>query len=226
MSDQHQQLVKTARTTAIWYLVLAVSGVVGFLVIHSKIYVSGDLPQTLANLKANETMARMRLLLELAIVVSQAVAAVYFYKLFQTINATAAWSLAAWGTVNAMVIMLSAIAMGGAINVANAALPANEQLIMVRMFDQIIRHAWGVGSLFFGLWLLPMGYIITRSKRMPVWLGRTLLLGGFGYLASTFLNYAGFKASWVDLLTIPASIGEFWIIGYMLIVGIRPENGQ
>ena len=224
MNEQQKELVGTARIAGVWYLVLAIAGVVGFLVLHPQIYVSGDLPQTVANLSKHETIARLRLLLEFAIVISQALAAVYFFKLFKDINHVASWALAAWGTMNAGVIMISAIAMGGAINVANTTLIMSDKLIMIQIFDQVIKNAWGVGSLFFGLWLIPMGYIVASSQRMPVWLGRTLILGGVGYIASAFLSYAGFRFSWVDMLTIPATIGEFWMIGYLLVFGIRPQQ--
>jgi hypothetical protein len=30
----------------------------------------------------------------------------------------------------------------------------------------------------------------------------------------------------VDALVIPANVGEFWMIGYLLIYGIREANGQ
>ena len=50
MNEQQKALVHTARVAGVWYLVLAVSGVVGFLVLHPQIYVSGDLSQTASNL--------------------------------------------------------------------------------------------------------------------------------------------------------------------------------
>ncbi len=224
MNEQQKALVSTARIAGVWYLVLAITGVVGFLVLHPQIYVSGDLSQTVSNLSEHETIARLRLLLEFAIVISQALAAIYFFKLFKDINHVASWALATWGTMNAGVIMISAIAMGGAINVANAELVMSDKLIMIQILVQIIKNAWGVGSLFFGLWLIPMGYIVVSSQRMPVWLGRTLIIGGAGYIARAFLSYAGFRFSWIDMLTMPATIGEFWIIGYMLVFGIRPQQ--
>lgn len=46
---------------------------------------------------------------------------------------------------------------------------------------------WSVAALFFGLWLIPMGYVLLTT----------------------------------DGLTIPASIGEFWMIGYLLVFGVR-----
>lgn len=224
MNDQQKDLVVTARIAGVSYLVLAIAGVVGFLVLHPMVYVSGDPSKTMANLSEHETLARMRLLAEFVIIVSQAVAAVYFFKLFNDINPFASWALAAWGSMNAGAIMISAIAMGGAINMASSALPPNEKLIVVQIFDQVSKNAWGVGNLFFGLWLIPMGHIVVTSQRMPIWLGRVLIVGGAGYVASAFLNYGGLQASWVGILTIPATLGEFWMIGYLLIFGIRPTH--
>jgi hypothetical protein len=224
MIDQQKDLVNAARKAGAWYLVLAISGVIGFLVLHSKVYVSSDVAQTITNLTEQETLARLRLLAEFVIIISQALAAVYFFKLFKDINHFASWSLAAWGLMNAAAIMVSAMAMGGAIQAANSTFEMSDKLIMVQIFSQMIKHAWGVGSLFFGLWLIPMGYIVVSSQRMPLWLGRTLVLGGVGYIASAFLYYAGFTYSWIDMLTIPATLGEFWMIGYLLIFGIRPAK--
>lgn len=220
---QQKELVATARITGIWYLMLAITGMVGFLILHPRIYVAGDSSATLTNLTEQETLARVRLLFEFLIVVSQALAAIWFYKLFKDIRHVAAWALAAWGTVNAVAIMISAMAMGGAIKLAGSALAVNEKMMMIQFFDQFIKNAWGVGSLFFGLWLIPMGYIVVSSQRMPVWLGRVLMLGGVGYILSTFINYMGVSDAWVGTLTIPATVGEFWMIGYLLIFGIRSE---
>jgi hypothetical protein len=226
MNDRQKELIGTARIAGVWYLALAISGVIGFLVLHPQIYGSDDPSQLVANLSQHVTTARLRLLLEFAIVLSQAIAAIYFFKLFKDINHVAAWALAAWGTVNACAIMISAMAMGGAINVANATIPMSDKLIMVQIFDHVIKNAWNVGSLFFGLWLIPMGYIVVSSERMPVWLGRILIIGGVGYIASAFLSYAGFLFAWINMLTIPATIGEFWMIGYLLAFGIRPQKDR
>jgi hypothetical protein len=221
--DKHQkELVSTARLTGVWYLMLAITGMVGFLMLHPRIYVLGDPAKTLSNLTEFELLARLRLLFELLIVASQALAAVWFYKLFKDIRHEAAWALAAWGMMNAAAIMISAMAMGGALDVANSAQALNEKVIMTQLFQQFIKHAWGVGSLFFGLWLIPMGYIVLSSQRMPLWLGRVLILGGAGYILSTFINSMGVNEAWVGMLTIPATIGEFWMIAYLLIFGIRP----
>lgn len=219
------QQIKTARVTGIWYLLLAISGMVGFLMLHSKIYQT-DLPQqTLDNLVNKVSTARIRLLLELVIVGSQALAAVWFYRLFRGINPWAAWAVGAFGMMNAVAIMLSAISMGAVIDIANATgTELNDKVVQVQLLSQLIKHAWGVGGIFFGLWLMPMGYIVMTSKCMPFWLGCVLISGGIGYLLMTFLGYAGMKNPILEFVVLPATVGEFWMIGYLLVFGIRKSG--
>ena len=219
----HQEQVKTARLAGVWYLLMAISGILGFMVFHPQVFVSTDPQQTLTNLMEHTTLARTRLLMELLIVVSQALTALWFYKLFRNEKGWMALAVGIWGTVNAVIIMVSAVAMGAALDIAHATQAVESQGMFIDLLTRIITHAWGVGGLFFGLWLIPLGTLIVQSQRMPLWLGRTLILGGIGYLVSTVLTYAGVEGDWVGLLNLPATVGEFWMIGYLLIFGIRPK---
>lgn len=218
--------MKTARIAGIWYLLMGVGGIVGFMTLHQQVYVSGDAAKTLTNLTEQEFLARLRLVFELLIIVSQALTAVWFYRLFKNISEWGAWTLGIWGMMNAGVIMVSAISMGAALEVANSTQVLEDKIVLVQLLSHLITNAWGVGGLFFGLWLIPMGYIVSTSKCMPVWLGRVLIIGGAGYLLSTFLNYLGVTGDWIGMLVIPATIGEFWMIGYLLIFGIRDLEGE
>lgn len=220
---EHKKSVTTARLTGLWYLLLAISGVLGFLIFHSQIFVSNNPEKTLTNLIELESTSRIRLMLEVVIIASQALAAVWFYKLFREIKAWAAFAIASWGLMNSAAIMVSAIAMSTAINIANFSTPSfQEKVVFIQLLTNIISNVWTIGGLFFGLWLIPMGYVVVASKCMPIWLGWTLIVGGIGYILSTFLNCLGISHNLLDILTVPAMIGEFWMIGYLLSYGIRP----
>lgn len=224
-NTEQERLKKTARITGLWYLLMAITGILGFMVFHSQIFVSGNPEQTFMNLVEFESTARIRLLLEFVIVISQALTAVWFYNLFKENYEWEAWTLGIWGIVNAIVIMISAIAIASAIGIANSKIGEREdKILLIQMLQHIISNAWSIGGLFFGLWLFPMGYIVINSKSMPIWLGRVIVLGGLGYVISTFIRYSGIDFSLNKYLMLPATIGEFWMIGYLLIFGIRSNN--
>jgi hypothetical protein len=76
--------------------------------------------------------------------------------------------------------------------------------------------------LFFGLWLIPMGWLVVRSRWLPRPLGQVLMVGGVGYVLSTFVSYVFANADLVvGLLTVPSIIGELWIVGYLILFGVR-----
>lgn len=224
---EHKELIKTARLAGVSYLVLAVAGLLGFMVLHSKIFDLEDPAKTLINLETFGYTANLRLLFELLAVVAQALAAVWFYKLFRDIHPWAAATLGIWGTVNSVVILISAIAISSAIGITNAPFSTfHEKIIAIQLLGIMITSAWTLGGIFFGLWLIPMGYIVISSERMPIWLGRILILGGLAYILQTFLHATGAKGLLIDLIVLPAVIGEFWMIGYLLSYGIRPAPLQ
>ncbi len=213
-------LVRTARMTGLLYLGLAITGALGFLLIRPQLFAAEDPSATLANLVNHESLARAGVALELLIVVTQALAAVWFYRLFRTADPLAASGIAAFGLVNAIAILISAAMLATAVELALD--PVGDAAATVQLLYLVSGNLWGVGALFFGLWLIPMGWCVLRSGWMPRALGWILVGGGIGYLLSAFIKYLAPDASVVaDALAYPATVGEVWMIGYLLIRGVR-----
>jgi len=214
---------RTARFAGLTYLGLAIAGLVGFVLIRSQLFEPGDAAATAANLVAHEGLARLGIVADLSIVVTQALAALYFYKLFRGVNSFAAGSLAAFGFVSSVVILVATAFSATALEVVirdGAAAAANTSLLLYDLNDA----AWSVGALFLGLWLIPMGWLALRSGVMPRLLGWILIAGGVGYTLSPYVAFLSPSASTLaDALTVPASVGEFWMIGYLLFRGVDPD---
>lgn len=87
----------TTRLTGLFYLALAITGIFAFLFARAELYISGDAAATTTNFIKQEGLARFGIAAELALVAFQALAAVWFFKLFQKANMFAAFSLAAFG---------------------------------------------------------------------------------------------------------------------------------
>ncbi|WP_454859563.1 DUF4386 domain-containing protein [Promicromonospora soli] len=77
------------------------------------------------------------------------------------------------------------------------------------------RQLWDVGSLFFGLWLIPMGVLAPRSGLLRA-LSIILVAGGVGYTGSGFVAHLAPTAAPVaEVLPFLATIGEVWTIGLL-----------
>ena len=111
-------LVRTARTTGLLYLAFFIAGIFGTLVVRGHLFVADDAQATLTNLVDNQLLARIGIALELCIVLTQALTAVWFYRLFNSIDTTAAGSLTAFGLVNAVAILVSAGVLATALDTA------------------------------------------------------------------------------------------------------------
>ncbi len=217
-------LQRTALTTGLLYLGLAITGILGSLLVRAQLFADNDPHRTLSNLMEHEWLARVGIAMELGIALFQALTAVWFYRLFRSVGTFAAGSLAAFGMVNAVAIIGSAALLATALEVADdpslavtGGAAATVQLLYVAS-----GHLWGVAAMFFGLWLVPMGWLVVRSRWMPQPLGWILVAGGIGYLISPFVSYLFPSADLISgLLTIPSIVGELWIMGYLIIVGVH-----
>lgn len=212
-------LVRTARTTGLLYLALAIVGMLGFLVFRPALFSAQDPAATLANLVAREQMARLGIALEMAIAITQTLLALWFFRLFRAVDDFAAGAIAVLGLVSAIIILVSAAALATALQVALA--PSGLDSGAAQLMHLLSTNAWQTGNVFFGLWLIPMGWCVLKSRWMPRALGWVLIAGGAGYVLNAFVGYLAPAAGpLAGLLVLPAMIGEFWMIGYLLIRGV------
>jgi len=85
-----------------------------------------------------------------------------------------------------------------------------------------------MASIFWGLWLAPLGWLILKSGAAPRALGVLLILGCFGYLANYFgpILYDGYRdLPFREWISRPGSIGEIGTCLWLLIMGARGSPG-
>ena len=206
----------TARVTGLFYLGMAVTGMLAYLLVSQDIYVNGDASATGANLVEKEGLARFGISMEVALAAFQALTAVWFFKLFRKKNTFGAGLIAVFGMVNTVAILIATAMWIGALNAA-----------LVGQFDQaqslydLHENIWLVAGLFFGLWLMPMGYMAKLAK-FPIWMVWFLVAGGVGYVLSVFAEITlPDQTALADVLPMPATVGEFWMVGYLLFARVK-----
>lgn len=215
-------LTRTARVTGLCYLGIAITGLAFYAVLLPRLYAADDPAATLTNLTAHGPLARAIVAVELVMIVAQALTAVWFHRLFRTVHPFAASSIAAFGMAGAVAGLVSAALLATAVQIA--ADPFGDATATVHVLFLTSDNVWGVGGLFFGLWLVPMGWCVLRSGWMPRTLGWILIVGGVGYVLSAVVRYLAPDAQAIaEALTYPASVGELWMVGYLLIRGVRRQ---
>ncbi|WP_255658255.1 DUF4386 domain-containing protein [Actinoplanes sp. L3-i22] len=203
---------RTARLTGLAYLGLALFGLLGHLIIQSRLYVAGDAAATIAGLSAHGTLAGLGVAADVGVVVTQALAAVLFFRLFQPLGALPAAMIAGFGLINSMIVLVATMFTAAAL----ASVRAGDPVPVLLMYE-LNTAAWTLGGVFFGLWLIPMGRLTLRSPDLPRLLGWILIAGGAGYVISAFVAYLAAGTTTVTtVLAVPASIGEFVMIGFLL----------
>ena len=159
-STMHDRRIRTARTTGLFYLALGITGGFGFLLVRPALFAPGAPPRRWPTCPARR-LARIGIALEMGLVVTQAFAALWFYRLFRPVDDFAAGSIAVFGLVNAIAVLVSSAMLATALQVALHPIGAvgDAQLMYL-----VSSNLWSSGNLFFGLWLIPMGWCVLRSR--------------------------------------------------------------
>ncbi|GAB3250185.1 DUF4386 domain-containing protein [Kineosporia babensis] len=213
-------IVRTARITGLLYLGIVFTGIGFYFLLLPELFAADKPGLTMANLTQHEGLARAIVAVELLMVIVQTLTAVWFYLLFRPATPSAAAGIAAFGLVNAVVALVSAGLLATALQISLD--PFGDATFTAHTLYLISDNIWDVGALFFGLWLIPMGWCVLRSGWMPAALGWILVAGGVGYILSAFVRYLLPDADLVaEALAYPATVGEFWMVGYLLIHGVR-----
>lgn len=218
-----------ARMAGLLYLVVVAMGIFSLGYVPSQVNVAQDWPATMASIVANESLFRLGIAAFLLKQVAFLLLPLALYRVLGDTNRAAAVAMVAFAVAS---VPLALVALGHKLDalslltdpvIAKAVEPAQLQAMATQALD-----AYGNGlvatRLFWGLWLLPFGWLVFKSARMPRLLGIVLMLGCLGYLVDVFgaLLAPGYADSIVARYAmLPASIGEIGACLWLLLFGVR-----
>jgi hypothetical protein len=225
---------KTARIAGLLYLVVVVTGIISLAWVPSKITVQGDAAATLANIQAHEALFRFGTLAGLACYTTFLLLPFVLYQLLGHVSKRAAILMVVLAAASVPISLynlhhkLDIVSLLGNASYLRA-------FTMEQIATQVMLHldAYSNGILvakvFWGLWLLPFGYLVFRSGMLPRVLGVLLMAGCFGYLLDVvgrvmFAAYPG--SALASYATRPAALGEIGTCLWLLIMGARPNPRQ
>ena len=219
---------RLARTAGVLYLLVGIFGGFAQGFVYPRIYVAGDAAQTAGNVLANAGLVRLGVVADLVQATVWAFVAMALYRLLRHVNRSVASAMVVLAAIGAGITCLTAVFEFEAVRVATGAVDladlgaGGSRALVLLLVDA---HHYGLLSaqIFFGLWLVPMGYLAYRSGWFPKALGIMLVVGCACYLVDLL---AAFLAPNVGkaihgFVSIPPAIAEIWMVGYLLVIGVR-----
>jgi hypothetical protein len=218
---------KVARIAGLLYLVEIVTGIFSLMYVPSRIRVHGDAMATVQHLMANEFLFRLDVVIGSISDVIALVLPLVLYKLLSPVSKHAAVFMVAFGVVFIPIDLvaaadqldiLSLLSDGSA---QHHALSSTQYVAQVMALFDASYNKTLVSELFWGLWLLPFGYLVVKSGFLPKILGYFLMLGSLSYLVPFIVKVLFPSYSIPDIVSLPSAIGEIGTALWLAFVGIR-----
>jgi Domain of unknown function (DUF4386) len=224
---------KTARIAGVLYLFVGIFGGFAEGYADPKMYVAGNAAATADNVLANPGLIRMGVVSHLLDGTFFVFLEMVLYALLRDVNRRVARAMLILVALATGIICLNAVFQFEAMQVATgnnyttAFGVAGSNAIVLLLLD-MQHYGTLIAQVFFGLWLIPLGYLITKSGMFHKWLGIVLIAGGVCYiidlLAAFLLPDFGQKIH--GFVTIPSAIAEISMVFYLLIVGVKTTKAD
>ena len=190
---------KTARIAGLLYLLTVVFGILAEFV-RSTLIVYGDAAATAHNIMASESLFRIGFVSDLIMMTCYLLLALILYVLLKPVNKNLASLFVLFTLVSVAIMCINMLNQFAAPLLLSGAdylkvFEADQLHAQVMLFLNLHKHGYLIAQIFFGLWLLPLGYLVFKSGYFPRILGILLMIACFGHLIQFFTlflfpNYA------------------------------------
>jgi hypothetical protein len=221
---------KTARIAGLLYLIYIVVHALADAIGRSKIIIYGDAAATAENILVSAWQFRLGFMLDLFAAVLFLLAAWALYRLLKPVNEHFALLF--------LLLNLGGVTIQAA---SDLFLPVSQLLVSGADYTQVFqadqlqalamsclylyRNGFMVAQIFYGAWLLPLGYVVFKSGFLPRILGSVLMIHCCTWLMTSlqFFLFPGFTA--ITYISWPLGfIAEFGLTVWLLIKGVKGQQ--
>jgi len=223
---------QVARLAGLTYFILVLTGIFYLAYVPKQFFVSGDAAATVNNILNNEFLFRVGIFVGVISSITYLLLPFVLYKLFESVNRTAAFLMVALSVVSVPLSLAYTISLLDILRLLSGAqylepLPLEQIQTQAMLAFYSYINGMAIVKVFWGLWLFPFGYLAFRSNYIPKIFGITLMLGCFSYLIK-FTGGILFPAFDIpSFVGYPSSFGEIGTCLWLLIMGVKvPENEE
>ena len=219
---------RLARIAGLLYLCVGIFGGFSEGFVDPRMYVAGNAAATVGNVVASPGLVRLGVVAHLLDGTFFVFLALTLHVLLQHAQRNVARAMLVLVALATGIICLNAVFQFEALRVATdgtyaAAFGAAGSDALVLLLLDIQHYGTLVAQVFFGLWLVPLGYLAHRSGLYPRWLSSLLVVGGVCYLVDLLAAFLAptLGRSIHAFVVIPSAIAEIGMVLYLLVAGVR-----
>jgi hypothetical protein len=220
----------TARVAGGLYLAyIAVTALATYL---RSTLLTGDAASTTHNLLANPSVLRLAFVTDLTSALLFFLAAWVLYSLLRQVNENYALLFLLLNLAGVVVQASNTLNLFGALQVLSDSSYASSfsaaQLQAIAMnYINLYNNGFMIAQIFFGAWVIPLGYLVYKSGFLPRFLGALLVADGFAILF-WFLQY--FLLPSYSILSDPSLavsfIAEFGLALWLVLISVKVRVPQ
>ncbi len=227
MDETVYSLKKTARLAGLLYLLTAIIFPFGIIYVPAQIMVRGDVSATAHNILANEFLFRTGIVGNLVGQLIFVLLVLVLYRLLKQVNENQANLMRALVIVGVPMAFIGELFKVTSLMILKGGIlestDPGQMYDLVAILLKLSSYSTQMVQFYWGLWLIPFGYLVYRSGFIPRILGVLLILNGIAYilLCFTFLLFPDYLPIVGNIAMPFLLLGEIPILLWLLIVGVK-----
>jgi len=207
-----KQIASKIRVLYPFWIVIAIFSVA---YVPSLIFVEDDILATATNHSENNMLFRLSIIGSFATAVLMVFIPFYLYLLFEKVNKNRAMLM--------LILALVAVPFMG-FDVFKILSLSCQDAECIYTYLNTTKNIITVASVFWGLWLFPLGQLVIESKYFPKFLGYALMASCVGYLVGIIIRIVFPSANYLLVVTEVLTFGEVIFALWFIVRGVRLES--
>jgi hypothetical protein len=222
---------KRARTAGLLYLLLIVFGITA-QVIRSSLIVSGNVAATASNIMASEWLFRVSFVSDLFMTMCYFLFGLALYVLLKPVNKNIALLMLLLNFFAAPIMALNMLNHYAVLLLLSGAdylkvFQPDQLQALATFFLDLQNHGYLIGTIGFGFYFFPLGYLIFKSGYFPRIFGILYIIGGFVFLVDFLTQFLFPKYTEISTMALfPVVILEITFSLWLLIKGVKTPEMQ
>lgn len=220
-----------ARIAGFWYLMMAVTGPIGLLIVPSQIVEEGNAAATAQNILDSEFLFRVGIVSNVLCQLAFIWLVLALYRLYKDVNKTHAQLMVSLVLVSIPISFVNLLNPLAALLFVKdtsfvTTFSLEERQSFAMTFLKLEEYGNMIAGIFWGLWLFPFGWLTYKSGFMPRILGVLLIIGGACYVVdiTAFILFPDAEPTIAAIIGLPQAVGEVSMVAWLLIKGVRYQN--